>query len=200
MTSKAKSDMTHCGYLYPVRSVGLSFSCWSTTRGFPGRDPHNSSWTKCVLLCPQNLNNLRRTLKNLLIPDPERSPFVHSRIVCLYRIRVICTSFIKSSCQSLIKKTFVPGRNLFVLGLKYILMPDPKSFVSANSSKDSIIRAFLIAKLYLLIYFVKSNHGTNPRDWLILCIKKLRIWISLREQTMAHFLLITKLLNNTTSN
>ena len=116
MTSKAKSDMTHCGYLYPVRSVGLSFSCWSTTRGFPGRDPHNSSWTKCVLLCPQNLNNLRRTLKNLLIPDPERSPFVHSRYVCLYRIRVICTSFIKSLCQSLIKKTFVPGQKFIRTG------------------------------------------------------------------------------------
>ena len=94
MTWKAKSDMTHCEYLCPVRSVALSFNCWSTTRGFPGRDPRNSSWTICILLCPQTSIIWEESIIVLVIPDPERSPFVHIRIVCLCRIRLICTPLI----------------------------------------------------------------------------------------------------------
>ena len=41
----------------------------------------NALWTAWVLLCPQNLNNLKRTCNSLLIPDPERSPPVHIRVI-----------------------------------------------------------------------------------------------------------------------
>ena len=89
MTWKAKSATMHCEYLYPARVIASPFNHWPATQIFPGRDPRNSSWMTCVLLCPQNLNNLRRTYNSLLIPDPEWSPIAHIRIICSHQIWII---------------------------------------------------------------------------------------------------------------
>ena len=89
MTWKAKSATTHCEYPYPARVIVSPFNHWPAMQIFPGRDPRNSSWTICVLLCPQNLNNQIRTYNSLLIPDLEWSPIVHIRIICSHRIRII---------------------------------------------------------------------------------------------------------------
>ena len=62
---------THCERLYPARVIASFFSYWTTTRIFPGREPRNSSWTICILLCPQNLKNLERFWSILLIPDSK---------------------------------------------------------------------------------------------------------------------------------
>ena len=56
---KAKSDTTHCERLCPAGAVAPSFTCWPTARLFSRRDLRNSSWTVSVLLCPQNLKNLK---------------------------------------------------------------------------------------------------------------------------------------------
>ena len=88
MSRRAKSATTHCEYLYPARIIASPFNYWLVTQVFPGRDPRNSLWTTCVLLCPQNLNNLRRTCNSLLTPDPEWSPFVRIRVICSHWIWV----------------------------------------------------------------------------------------------------------------
>ena len=85
------------------------------TQVFPGRDPRNSSWTACVLLCPQNFNNLRRTYNSLLIPDPEWSPPVHINLF-VHNEHELVTNW---KFVTIEEKIFMPGRKLFISGLKY---------------------------------------------------------------------------------
>ena len=64
-------------------------------------------------------SNLRRIWRILFIPDPKLSLIVHTKgIVCSYQIQIIHTILIVCDGHWL-KKTFVPGPNLFIPGLKY---------------------------------------------------------------------------------
>ena len=85
MTWKAKSATTHWERLCLARIIVSPLGHWPVTQVFPGRDPRNSSWTTCVLLCPQILNNLRIIDNSLSIPGPEWSPFI-----CISNIYTWC--------------------------------------------------------------------------------------------------------------
>ena len=155
----------HCEYLYPPRVIASSFNRWPATQIFPGRDPRSSSWTICVLLCPQNLNNLRRTHNSLLIPDPEWSPIVHIRIICSLRIYELFTSHWQF--VTAIEKDIRTGLKIIYTESK-ILIPDPKSFGSSNSSKDFIHMCLLCCQVAFINLFCDgSESGTDPSDWLI---------------------------------
>ena len=116
----------HCGCLCPARVIASSFNCWLTMQIFPGADLRNSSWMICVLLCPQNLKNLRRIWKILFILDPNYLHWIWSRpqlftlkgIICSCRIQIICNT-LKVCDSHWVKKAFVPGLNLFIPGPKY---------------------------------------------------------------------------------
>ena len=108
ITWKAKSATTHWECLCPARIIVSPFGHWPATRVFPGRDPSNSSWTACIILCPQNLNNLKRAYNSLSIPDPEWSPFVRIRIICSHWMQV---SHQMKVCNHLSKKYSYQPRN-----------------------------------------------------------------------------------------
>ena len=55
---KAKFATTHWGPLCTARIIASSLGHWPAMQVFPGRDPRNSLWTTCVLVCLQNLQNL----------------------------------------------------------------------------------------------------------------------------------------------
>ena len=74
VVKKAKTDTTHCGGLCPAGAVAPSFTCWPTARLFSGRDPHNSSWTICILTLSSNL----RKFKNWEIFVYTGSYFIHT--------------------------------------------------------------------------------------------------------------------------
>ena len=130
MTWKAKFATTHCERLCPARIIASPLGHWPATQVFPGRDPRNSSWTTCVLLCPQNLNNLRRIYNSLLIPDPERSPPVH--------IRVICSQWSPIKNCDDVEKNIHTRLGIINTGSE-VLMPDPKLFCFPNCSKNLFI-------------------------------------------------------------
>ena len=121
MTWKAKSATMHCEYLYPARVIASPFNHWPATQIFPGRDPRNSSWMTCVLLCPQNLNNLRRTYNSLLMPDPEWSPFAHIKVICSHWTRTCHQLKVYNDRW----KNIRTSQKLFIL--------DPKSSSSFNN-------------------------------------------------------------------
>ena len=89
MTWKAKFATTHCERLCPARIIALPLGHWPAMQVFPGRDSRNSLWTTCVLICPQNLNNLRIIYNSLFIPGPEWSLFVRIRNICSWCVQII---------------------------------------------------------------------------------------------------------------
>ena len=133
MTWKAKSALTHYEYLYPARVIASPFNRWPATQIFPGRDPRNSSCMICILLCPQNLNNLRRTHNSLLMPDLEWSPIVHIRIICSHRIRIIHLTL--KACNAF--------ENNIRTGLNYLYQvwnvnPNPRAIKGSHVLKSKI--------------------------------------------------------------
>ena len=118
---------------------------WLVTQVFPGRVPCNSSWTACVLLCPQNFNNLKRTCNSLLILDPERSSPVHIRVIysqwiwVRYQLKVCNDRWEKHSC---LERNYLYGSE--------ILIPDPKISGSPKYPKNLFIFVCSVSKLYLL--------------------------------------------------
>ena len=148
MTWKAKSATTHCECLCPARIIASPFNYWLVTQVFPGRDPRNSLWTACVLLCPQNLNNLRRTHNSLLIPDPEWSPF--------FRIRAICSHWIRVSHQLKVcndrweKHSYQPRNYSYQIRNHPALLTIPRI-------------------LFICVYSVAKLH-------LLICLWRIRLW------------------------
>ena len=161
ITWKAKSATTHWECLCPARIIVSPFGHWPATRVFPGRDPSNSSWTACIILCPQNLNNLKRAYNSLSIPDPEWSPFVRIRIICSHWMQVshqmkVCNDYWKNIRTSL---------EIIHTGSE-ILIPDPKSSGSSNNFKNLFICFYSIAKLRLLICVWRIRLWSRS-EWLI---------------------------------
>ena len=195
MMWKAKFATTHCERLCPARIIVSPLGHWPATQVFPGRDPCNSSWTTCVPLCPQNLNNQRIIYNSLFIPGPEWSLFVRVRNIFSWCVQIIHHLKVHNDCWKNIHIS--PG---FIYTGSEILIPDPKISGSPNHSKNLFIFVCSVSKLYLLIcmWRVQLRSGS---EWLIDFINwKLRIWISRKGQTIAHSLLITKVLRNTTPN
>ena len=162
MTWKAKSATMHCEYLYPARVIASPFNHWPATQIFPGRDPRNSSWMTCVLLCPQNLNNLRRTYNSLLIPDPEWSPFVCIRVICSHRH----SHELVTNWKGRWEKYSNQARNYLY------------RFWNINTGSEIIRLSWLFQEFHLYVstllpkciyQFVcnGSGCGADPSDWLI---------------------------------
>ena len=86
-----------------------------------------------------------RTYNSLLIPDPERSPPVHIRIICSQWMQVshqlkVCNNWWKNIRTSL---------EIIHTGSE-ILIPDPKSSGRSNNLKNLFICIYSVAKLHLL--------------------------------------------------
>ena len=78
----------------------------------------------------KNLNNLRRIYNSLLIPNPERSPPVH--------IRVICSQWSPIKNCDDVEKNIHTRLGIINTGSE-VLMPDPKLFCFPNCSKNLFI-------------------------------------------------------------
>ena len=163
MTWKAKSATTHCEYLYPARVIASPFNRWPVTQIFPGRNPCNSSWTICVLLCPQNLKNLRRTYNSLLTPDPEWSPIVHIRMICSHRIQIIHLTLIV--CNGHWEKRSYRARNY--LYRVWNINTGSETIGSANGSEDFIHMRLLHCQIMFINLFVADPNAEQIQmtDW-----------------------------------
>ena len=151
MTWKAKSDTTHCGCLCPAGAVAPSFTCWLTGQLFSGGDPRNSSYTVCVLLCPQ------KSEKN------QKSFYSYRIRIYLYRIRgylwlltpqklfihvgyeLLTPNWELMMTIDLRKHSYRIRIYLYRVWNTEILIPDPKLFVSVDSTEGFIhIRSSLL--------------------------------------------------------
>ena len=144
---KAKSDTTHCEHLCLAGAVSPSFASWPTARLFSGRDPPNSLWTVCVLLCPQNLKNLKSFIS-------YRTQFIYtgSEVIsdcshprnCLFIPDTNYSHHIDSLWWPLTLESIRTGSEFIYTGSE-ILIPDPNLFISADNSEDFIrIRSSLL--------------------------------------------------------
>ena len=195
MTWKAKPATTHCGRLCPARIIASPLGHWSATQVIPGR-------TRVI---PRGRHASYFVLKTSTIWE---------KFITFYSYRVQSDPYLFASEISShgVSKLFIIWKFIMTVrknirtssGIIYtgseILIPDPKISGSPNYTKNLFIFVCSVSKLYLLIcvWRIQLRSGS---EWLIDFINwKLRIWISRKGQTIAHSLLITKVLRNTTPN
>ena len=163
MTWKAKFATTHCERLCPARIIVSPLGHWPATQVFPGRDPCNSSWTTCVPLCPQNLNNQRIIYNSLFIPGLEWSLFVRIRNICTWCVQIIHHLKVHNVRWKNIRTS--PG---IIHIWPKILIPDPKSSGSSNNSRICPYASAPLPNYIYQIVYDKSGFETDPSNWLIL--------------------------------
>ena len=192
MTWKAKSDTTHCEYLYSARVIASSFNCWPTTQIFPRRDLRNSSWTICVLLCPQNFNNPRRiqssfihTVSEIFISDPKMFSTTYTSRLIIH-LFIPCTNY--SDCIQSSKTAVDSERNIhtwsyfhtgseftlcrllsqgFIRTGSYLFIPDPILFMP---DLKLLICCWLFQRFWILLLswlFIRKLFvpGLKIRRW-----------------------------------
>ena len=126
---------------------------------FPRRDPRNSSKTLCVLICPQNLNNLRRIWR----------VFIHTRYDYSYHIDSLWQScragavFLLLELELLLILTHI-SYSILILILILIL-------IHSHTQKTTIVKFLILSKLpasfnmcyrpKILYFFSPYNNDNN---------------------------------------
>ena len=185
----AKPATTHCRRLCPARIIALPLGHWPATQVFPGGDLRNSSWMACILLCPQNLNNLRIIYNSLFILGPEWSLFVHVRNISSWCAQIIHHLKAHNDCW---KKHSHQTRS-YLYRIWNINTGSENIWLSWLFQEFIHIRLFCFQILFIdLCVTDPAAERIRVTDWFHKL--KVRIWISRKGQTIAHSLLITKVL------